>query len=196
VLIAYVDWKKYLNYNFYIINLNIAYWKQWLYFDYYKKIQLSYHVISQHLFRPLDKKFVVFNNRSISLGQNVKQGRYKCCLQVYLTIFLDHDMLIGHYTCYVCIENLCLTTKIVLGICTLVACVLLFRMNNTILTTSYRYRCGSRMQHIFHCKRNSLLIFTSVLFIGEFLTKSNAKLYFFDNTYSEMSHSKFWLTTL
>jgi hypothetical protein len=159
-------------------------------------MQLSYHVVSQHLFRPLDKKFVIFNNRNISLGQTFKQGIYKCYLQVYLTIFLDHDMLIGPYTGYVCIENLCLSTKIVLGICTPVACVLLFRMNNTILTTSSRYRCGSRMQHICRCRRNSLSIFTSVLFIGEFLAKSNAKLSFSDSTYSEMSHSKFWLTTL
>jgi hypothetical protein len=33
-----------------------------------KKMQFSYHVIIQHLFRPLDKEFVILNNRSISLG--------------------------------------------------------------------------------------------------------------------------------
>jgi hypothetical protein len=84
--------------------------------------------------------------------------------------------------------------KITLGICTLVACV--FRMNNTILTTSSKYHCGSRRQCICHCRRNSLSILTNVLFIGEFLAKSNAKLSFSDITYSEMSHSKYWLTTL
>jgi hypothetical protein len=77
-------------------------------------MQLSYHVISQHLFGPLDKKFVVFNNHIISLGQTFKQERYKCYLQVYLTIFLDHDMLIEPYTCYVCIEDLCLSQEITL----------------------------------------------------------------------------------
>jgi hypothetical protein len=142
-------------------------------------MQLSYHAISQHLFRPLNKKAVIFNNCSISLRQTFKQGRYRCCLHVYLTIFLNHDMLIGPYTCFVCIENLCLSKKISLGICTPVACVMLFRMNNTILTTSSRYRCGSRRQRICHCRRNSLLIFTSVLLIDEFLAKSNAKLSFF-----------------
>jgi hypothetical protein len=54
-------------------------------------------------------------------------------------------MLIRPYTSYVRIEKLCFSTKIVLGICTPVACVLLFRMKNSILTTSSRYRCGSRM---------------------------------------------------
>jgi hypothetical protein len=156
-------------------------------------MQLSYHVVSQHLLRPLDKKFVLFNSCSMSIGQTFKQRRYKCCLQVYLTIFTDHDMLIGPYTCYVHIENLCLSTKIVLGICTPVECVLLFIKNNTILTTSSRYHSGSSMQCIYHCRRNSLSIFTSVLFICEFLVKSNAKMSFSDNTYSEMSHSKFWL---
>jgi hypothetical protein len=158
-------------------------------------MQLSYHVVSQHLFRPLDKKFVLFNSHSISIEQTFKQ-RYKCCLQMYLTIFPDHDMTIGPYTCYVRIENLCLSTKIVLGICTLVECVLLFIKNNTILTTSSKYRPGSSMQRICRCRRNSLLIFTSVLFIGEFLTKSNAKMSLSDGTYSEMSHSKFWLKTI
>jgi hypothetical protein len=84
---------------------------------------------------------------------------------------------------------------ITLDICTLVACVLLFRMSNTIPTTSFRYQCGFRRQHICRCKRNSLSILTNVSFIGEFLTKSNTKLTFLDSTYSEMSHSKFWLTT-
>jgi hypothetical protein len=70
-----------------------------------KEMQFSYHVVIQHLFRPLDKEFVVLDNRNISLGQTFKQGRYKCCLQVYLTIFLDCEMLIGPYTRYVCIEN-------------------------------------------------------------------------------------------
>jgi hypothetical protein len=159
-------------------------------------MQLSYHVISQHLFRPLDEKFVVFTNRSISLGQIFKQERYKSYLQVYLTIFPDHDMLIGPYTSYVRIENLYLFKKITLGICTPVAFMLLFRMKNTILTTSSKYRCGSKRQHICRCRRNSLSIFTSVLFIDEFLVKSNAKLSYLDSTYSEMSRSKFWLTTL
>jgi hypothetical protein len=131
------------------------------------------------MFRPLHKKFVVFNNRNISLGQTFKQGGYKCYLHVYLTIFPDHDMLIVPYTGSVHIENICLSTKIVLGICTPVVCVLLFRMSNTILTTSSTYRYGSRMQRICCCSRNPLLIFTSVLFVGEFLTKSNAKLSFF-----------------
>jgi hypothetical protein len=36
-------------------------------------------------------------------------------------------------------------------------------------------------------------MFTGVLFISEFLIKSNAKLSFSDITYFEMSHSKFWL---
>jgi hypothetical protein len=104
-------------------------------------------------------------------------------------------MLVGPYTCYVCIENLYLFTKIVLGICTPVECVL-FIKNNTILTTSSRYRSGSSMQHIYHCRRNSLSIFTNVLFIGEFLAKSNTKMSFYDSTYSEMSQSKFWLKTI
>jgi hypothetical protein len=98
VLIGYVDWKEYLNYKFYTINLIIAYWKQQLCFDYYKEMQLSYHVVRQHLFRPLDKKFVLFNCCSISIGQTLKQRRYKCCFHVYLTIFPDHDMLIGNIT--------------------------------------------------------------------------------------------------
>jgi hypothetical protein len=76
-----------------------------------KEMQFSYHVVIQHLFRPLDKEFVVLNNCSISIGQIFKQGRYKCCLQVYLTIFPDREMLIGPYTRYVCIENLCLFKK-------------------------------------------------------------------------------------
>jgi hypothetical protein len=71
--------------------------------------------------------------------------------------------------------------KITLGICTPVACVLLFRMNNTILTTSFRYHCDSKRQYICRCRRNSLSIFTSVLFIGEFLTQYNAKLSFLDS---------------
>jgi hypothetical protein len=107
-------------------------------------MQFSYHVIIQHLFRSLDKEFVIFNNRNISLGQTFKLGRYKCCLQVYLIIFPDHDILIGPYICYVHIENLRLFRKITSGICTPVACVLLFRMNNTIHTTSSRYHCDSR----------------------------------------------------
>jgi hypothetical protein len=152
-------------------------------------MQFSYHVIIQDLFRPLEKEFVVFNNHIISLGQT-KQGRYKCCLHVYLTIFLDHDMLIRPYTCYVRMENLCLFKKTKLGICTPVACVLLFRMNKNILTTSSRYCCGSRRQRIWHCRRNTLSILTIVVFIGEFLAKSNVKLSFLDNTYSEMSRSK------
>jgi hypothetical protein len=65
-----------------------------------KEMQFSYHVIIQHLFRPIEKEFVIFNNRSISLGETFKQGKYKCCLQVYFTIFLDHDMLIEPYTIY------------------------------------------------------------------------------------------------
>jgi hypothetical protein len=76
-----------------------------------KEMQFSYHVIIQHLFTPLDKEFVALNNCIISLGQTFKQGRYKYCLQVYLTIFSDHEMLIGPYTCYVHIENLCLLKK-------------------------------------------------------------------------------------
>jgi hypothetical protein len=130
------------------------------------------------------------------IGQTFKQRRYKYCLQVYLTIFPDNDMLIGPYTCNVHIENLCLSIKNVLGICTPVKCVLLFIKNNTILTTSFIYRSGSSMQHICCCRRNSLSIFTSVLFIGEFLPKSNAKISFSNSTYSEMSHSKFWLKTI
>jgi hypothetical protein len=161
-----------------------------------KEMQFSYHVIIQHLFRPLDKEFVIFNNCSISLGQMFKQGRYKCSLQVYLTIFSDHDILIGPYIGYVHIENLCLFKKIILHICTPVASVLLFRINNIILTTSSRYRSGSKRQRICRRNRNSLSILTNVLFIDEFLTKSNAKLSFSDNTYSEMSRRKFWLTTL
>jgi hypothetical protein len=144
-----------------------------------KEMQFSYHVVMHHLFRPLEKEFVLFNSCNISLGQTFKQGRYKCCLQVNLTIFPDHNMLIGSYTGYVRIDNLCLFKKITLDICTLVACVLLFRMNNTILITSSQHRCGSRKQHIWHCWRNSLSILTNVLFIDEFLTKSNAKLSFF-----------------
>jgi hypothetical protein len=53
-------------------------------------------------------------------------------------------MLIGSYICHVRIENLYLSKKITLGICTSVACVLLIRMNNTILTISSQYRCGSK----------------------------------------------------
>jgi hypothetical protein len=48
-------------------------------------------------------------------------------------------MLIGPYTGYARIENLCLFKKVTLHICTPVACVLLFRINNIILTTSFRY---------------------------------------------------------
>jgi hypothetical protein len=66
-------------------------------------------------------------------------------------------------------------------------------MNNTIHTTSSKYRYGSRRHRICHCRRNALSILTNVLFIGEFLAKSNTKLSFPDNTYSEMSRSKFWL---
>jgi hypothetical protein len=161
-----------------------------------KEMQFSYHVVIQHLFTPLDKEFVIFNNCNISLGQTFKQGRYKCCLQVYLTIFPDREMLIGPNTCYVCIENLCLFKKITLCIHGPVACVLLFRLKNIILTTSSRYCSSSKRQRICHCSRNSLSILTKVLFIGEFLTKSKAKLSFSDSTYSEMSHRKFWLTTL
>jgi hypothetical protein len=161
-----------------------------------KEMQFNYHVIIQHLFRPLGKEFVILNNRNIFLGQTFKQRRYKCCLQVYLTIFPNREMLIGPYTRYVCIENICLFQKITLRICTPVACMLLFRIKNIILTTSSRYRSGSKRQQICHCSRNSLPILTNVLFIGEFLTKSNAKLSFSDSTYSEMSHRKFWLTTL
>jgi hypothetical protein len=105
-------------------------------------------------------------------------------------------MLIGPYTCYVHIENLCLFKKMMLCICIPVACVLLFRIDIIILTTSFRYRCGSRRQRIYRCSRNSLSMLTNVLFIDEFLGKSNAKLLFLDSTYSEMSHRKFWLTTL
>jgi hypothetical protein len=159
-------------------------------------MQFSYYIIIQYLFRPLEKEFVILNNCNISLGQTFKQGRYKCCLQVYLTIFLDYDMLIGPYTCYIHIENLCLLKKTTLGICTMIAFVLLFRMNNTILTTSFRCRCGSRRQCILRCRRNSLSMLTNVVFIGEFLAKSNAKLSFSDSTYPEMSHSKLWLTKL
>jgi hypothetical protein len=136
-----------------------------------KEMQFSYHVVIQHLFRPLNKEFVVFKNRNISLGQTFKQGRYKYCLQMYLSIFPDHNMLIGPYIGYVHIENISLFKQITLCICTPVACVLLVRINNIILTTSSRYRCGSRRQRIYHCSRNSLSILTNVLFIGEFLTK-------------------------
>jgi hypothetical protein len=76
-----------------------------------KEMQFSYYVIIQHLFRPLDKEFVVLNNCNISLGQTFKQGRYKYCLQVYLTIFLNCEMLIGPYTRYVHIDNLRLFQK-------------------------------------------------------------------------------------
>jgi hypothetical protein len=93
-----------------------------------KEMQFSYHVIIQHLFRPLDKEFIILNNHNISLGQTFKQGRYKYYLQVYLTIFLGREMLIEPYTCYVHIENLCLFQKITLYIRTSVACVLLFRI--------------------------------------------------------------------
>jgi hypothetical protein len=93
-----------------------------------KEMQFSYHVIIQHLFIPLDKEFVVLNNRNISLGQTFKQRRYKYCLQVYLTIFPDHKMLIGPYTHYVRIENICLLQKITLRIRTPVECVLLFKI--------------------------------------------------------------------
>jgi hypothetical protein len=89
-------------------------------------MQFSYHVVIHHLFRPLNKEFVILNNCSISLGQTFKQRIYKCCLQVYLTIFSDCEMLIRLYTCYVCIENLCLFQKIALCMHTPVACVLLF----------------------------------------------------------------------
>jgi hypothetical protein len=159
-------------------------------------MQFSYHVIIQDLFRSLDKEFVVLNNRSISLGQTSKQGRYKCCLQVYLTIFPDCEMLIGPYTRYVRIENLCLFKKITLHIRTPVACVLLFRIKNIILTTSSRYHYDSKRQWICQCSRNSLSILTNVLFIGEFIANSDAKLSFSDNTYSKMSCRKFWLKTL
>jgi hypothetical protein len=159
-------------------------------------MQFSYHVVIQLLFRPLDKEFVVLNNRNIFLGQTFKQGRYKCCFQVYLTILPNCEMLIGPYTRYVHIENLCLFQKITLPICTPVACVLLFKIKNIVLTTSSRYRFGSKRQWICHCSRSSLSILTNVLFIGEFLTKSNVKLSFSDSTYSEMSCRKFWLTTL
>jgi hypothetical protein len=37
-----------------------------------KQMELSYHVVIQNLFRPLDKEFVVLNTRNISLN---KQGR-------------------------------------------------------------------------------------------------------------------------
>jgi hypothetical protein len=161
-----------------------------------KEMQFSYHVVIQHLFRPLDKEFVVLNNRNIPLGQTFKQGRYKYCLQVYLTIFPNRQMLIGPYTCYALIENLCLFQNITLRIHTPVACVLLFRIKNIILTTSSRYRSGSKRQRICRCSRNSLSILTNVLFISEFFAKSNAKLSFSDNTYSEMPHKFFWLTTL
>jgi hypothetical protein len=162
----------------------------------YTILKLKYHVVIQYLFAPLDKDFVVLNNRNISLGQTFKQERYKYYLQVYLGIILDREILIGPYTHYVCIENLCLFQKITLHICTPVACVLLFRIKNIILSTSSRYHSSSKRQQICHCSRNSLLILTNVLFIGEFLTKSNAKLSFSDNTYSKMSRRKFWLTTL
>jgi hypothetical protein len=150
-----------------------------------KEMQFSYHVIIQHLVTPLDKEFGVVNNRSISLGQTFKQRRYKCCLQVYLTIFPDREMLIVPYTRYVRIEDLCLFQKITLLICTPVACVLSFRIKNIILTTSSRYHSGSKRQQIYHCNRNSLSILTKVLFIDEFLAKSNAKLSFSDITYFE-----------
>jgi hypothetical protein len=115
----------------------------------------------------------------------------KCTLASFWTAryWLDH-------THYVCIENLCLFQKITLHICTPVACVLLFRIKNIILSTSSRYHSSSKRQQICHCSRNSLSILTNVLFIGEFLTKSNAKLSFSDSTYSKMSRRKFWLTTL
>jgi hypothetical protein len=32
-----------------------------------KQMELSYHVVIQNLFRPLDKEFVVLNTRNISL---------------------------------------------------------------------------------------------------------------------------------
>jgi hypothetical protein len=86
--------------------------------------------------------------------------------------------------------------KITLHICASVARVLLFRINNIILTTSSGYHCGSRRQWICRCSRYSLSILTNVLFIGEFLAKSNAKLSFSDSSYSKMSCRKFWLTTL
>jgi hypothetical protein len=86
--------------------------------------------------------------------------------------------------------------KITLHIRRSVACVLLFRIKNIILTTSSRYHSGSKRQQIYLCSRYSLSILTKVLFIGEFLTKSNAKLSFLDSTYSEMSHRKSWLTSL
>jgi hypothetical protein len=47
------------------------------------------------------------------------------------------------------------------------------------------YTCYVRIEN--RCGRDSLSIFTSVLFIGEFLAKSNAKMSFSDSTYSEMS---------
>jgi hypothetical protein len=156
-------------------------------------MQFSYHVIIQHMFRPLDNEFVILNNYNISLGQTFKQGRYTCCLHVYLTILPGCEMLIGPYTCYVHIENLCLFQKITLHICTSVACVLLFRIKNIILTTSFRYLLR---EWICCSSRNLLPIMINVLFIGEFLAKSNAKLSFSDNTYYEMSHRKFWLTIL
>jgi hypothetical protein len=64
-------------------------------------------------------------------------------------------------------------------------------MNKTILTS--RYRCGSRRQRIWHCKRNSLSRLTNVVFNGEFLARSIAKLSFSNNTYSEISGCKLWL---
>jgi hypothetical protein len=88
-----------------------------------KEMQFSYHVVIQHLFRPLKKEFVIFDNRSISLGQTFRQYT-NIVSKVYLIIFPGHDMLIGPYTCYVHIENLCLLKKITLGICTPVARVL------------------------------------------------------------------------
>jgi hypothetical protein len=159
-------------------------------------MQFSYHVIIQHLFRPLDKKFVILSNHNISLRQTFKQGRYKYCLQVYLTIISDCEMLIGPYTRYVRIEKLCLFQKIMLCISIPVACVLLFKIKSIVLTTSPRYHSGSKRQWICCCSRNSLSILTNVLFISELLAKSIAKLSFSDSTYSKMSHRKFWLTTL
>jgi hypothetical protein len=76
---------------------------------------------------------------------------------------------------------------IMLRIHTPVACVLLFRIKNIILTTYFRYRSGSKRQRICRCSRNSSSILTNVLFISEFLAKSNAKLSFSYSTYSEMS---------
>jgi hypothetical protein len=115
----------------------------------------------------------------------------KCTLPSSRTLICWLDLIHVMY-----VENLCLSTKIIWGICTPVECVLLFIKNNTILTTSSRYRSGSSMQHIYRCRRNSLSIFTSVLFVCEFLAKSNANMSFSDSTYSEMSRSKFLLKTI